>query len=75
MQATCFLQHNNPSQNQSQMGIHQKPLQTICKENSIDGSPIHQTHIANNSNNINKVQREMNSKNNSIMSPCPFLKY
>ena len=39
----------------SPMGIHQKPLQTICKENSIDGSSIHQTHIANNTNNINKV--------------------
>ena len=75
MQATRFLQHNTPSQNQSQMGIHQKPLQTICKENSIDGSPIHQTHIANNTNNINKVHKEINSKNNSIMSPCPFLKY
>ena len=52
----------------SPMGIHQKPLQTICKENSIDGS-----HIANNTNNINKVHREINSKNNSIMSPCSFL--
>ena len=38
----------------SPMGIHQKPLQTICKENSIDGS-----HIANNTNNINKVHREI----------------
>ena len=57
MQATRFLQHNNPSQNQPQMSIHQKPLQTICKENSIDGS-----HIANNTNNINKVHREINSK-------------
>ena len=44
----------------SPMGIHQKPLQTIYKENSIDGSPIHQTHIANNTNNINKVHREIN---------------
>ena len=57
----------------SPMGIHQKPLQTLCKENSIDGSPIHQTHISNNTNNINKVHREINSKNNSIMSPCSFL--
>ena len=59
----------------SPMAIHQKPSQTIYKENTIDGSLIHQTHIANNTNNINKVHREINSKNNSFMSPCPFLKY
>ena len=44
----------------SPMCIHQKPLQTRCKENSIDGSPIHQTHIANNTNNIDKVHKEIN---------------
>ena len=53
----------------SPMGIHQKPLQTIYKENSTDGSPVHQTHIANNTNNINKVHIYV------TMSPCPFLKY